>query len=290
MKTAIAVQAYNRPHYLRQALQAVALCDQGWDVHVFLDSPIKSKDGLIDKKSSCLNVECYRVIKQEIPEATIHWGASNAGPSVSNVSIKAKLFDVLDYDAVICLCDDFVPTFAFWRTINKLLVMSADDDRYGLVMCYSERKGEEHSKYYNSLTTCGHLVCYGLCQIKWNVWKDDLMKAAEIYHTYKHPDYYDKIRDWLNFHGFGFRSGPECDACLIALMIKHGQVPVSTVANLGEYIGKDGEFGDIDSYNRHFKDVLIDRVEPAIEQPDQGFFDHALKRLREIYNYSTDNE
>lgn len=290
MKTAIAVMAYNRPVYLKRCLEAIASSDSPHDVHIFIDSPAKLKQKAIPTDEVPGYLECRKLAQSILPKATFHCSAANIAPSPTSIAMKACLFDVYGYDRSIHLVDDFVPTKSFWPTMEMWFNYAQGDMRYGTLGCYSERRGEDHDNYLNNITTCGHLVSYGLEKEKWDVWKHLALEAAEIYWTNHRPSYYDKLTEWLAGIGFKDRFGTECDAILISLMIKFGQVPVSTVANLGEYVGVEGTFGNEEDFNRMFKGVPVDDFLPKFEKPQQRFFDVALSALRERYKFCDETE
>lgn len=273
MKTAIAVQAYNRPDELKITLDSLKANKSKHDVWIWVDGPNpKANEETVSKVSQSLDVA------RKYRGASVSAGMVNNGANTSLLMQMDYLFNVRKYDAVIQLCDDLMLSPNYIANVDTMLSMFQGDQRVGMVSAMGARQKEEHDQHLNCLTSISYQIGIATWSDRWLRWRRHVGMFVEK----SSRDDYDGMREIVEKFGANTSvTGVSCDALLYSIMLWEDSIPVSTVANCLKNIGPVGAFSNEDTYEDQgwskmpfYQDLI------KVDYPEDKFFIEALETLR----------
>jgi hypothetical protein len=135
-RIAIAVMSFDRPHYLERVLQSV-VSQQPFahlqpDFFLFQDGASSLRSGEVFGDAARLT-EAQQVFASYLPQGQVMDSAYNLGVALNFDRAERTLYEELDYDVVLFLEDDLMLQPAYFRTVERLLDLTADRPDIGMV-------------------------------------------------------------------------------------------------------------------------------------------------------------
>ena len=279
MRTAIAVQAYNRPDHLKVTLDSLVKNRTRNDVWVWVDAPANNAD----QATQDLVMSCYNVASSYKGFRTSAC-MTNLGANVALLMQVDYLFSVAKYDAVIQLCDDLILSPNYIRNVEKMLKVFNGDQRVGMVSAMGSRPKGEHDQYLDCYTTMSYQIGIATWKDRWARWRRHVQSFVD---RCSNGDA-NGMKGLVERFGANVDvTGYSCDALLYALMLFEETIPVSTVANCLKNIGQEGACSTVEMYNSQGWDSMpFYEGEVNASYPAFNFFTDALIKLRQIRNKS----
>lgn len=286
MRHAIALLAWNRPDYQREVWESVrAALPRGWDVFLFIDGlndfdRVRFRANMVERRNRAIYVA-----NKIFPATPLYLNSTNIGCPLQWGGVYGTLFDALEYDTVTIIEDDLIVSPHFFANTGRMLELFKGEPRCGMVGVFGERQRDDHDPYLDCLTTCGHLWGITTWRDRWNQWRDDYYQFCHITQRFGQDDQ-PRIQDFYRTLGGDGNASCVNDGALYQIMLKNGQIPVSTVANCARYIGVEGEYGFPEYYEeRGYADMPFYTGEVFPKKPDEKFWRVATERVREQYGF-----
>jgi len=135
-RIAIAVMSFDRPHYLERVLQSVVsqqpFAHLQADFFLFQDGASSLRSGAVFGDAARL-AEAQQVFGRYLPQGQVMGSAYNLGVALNFDRAERTLYDDLGYDVVLFLEDDLMLQPGYFRTVERLLDLTADRSDIGMV-------------------------------------------------------------------------------------------------------------------------------------------------------------
>lgn len=286
----VALMAFNRPAYQKQVWQSVkkALCGQ--DVVIFIDGLADFDNCRFRSEDRDKANKARRLAQSMFPSSPIFNNSINAGCPVQWGGVLSTVFDQLGYSECLVFEDDLVVSRNYIKNTEYLLELLYDTPQAGMVGCFGERQHPDHDPYLECLTTAGHLWGVATWKDRWDLWRDDYYHFCHLTTRFGRKPCVEEVSKLYRSWGFRGDASAVNDGALMQLMLKNNQIPVTTVANCGRYIGVVGEYGT-DSYyhEQSFEKMPFYTGHISMPAPQPDFFDNGLAKLKAIYGLQDQN-
>ncbi|AME22898.1 hypothetical protein [Burkholderia sp. PAMC 26561] len=254
MKPAIALLCYTRVKYFELTLASILNQKiDGRDVSDFFDIYV-FQDGLPEGASD-EDVKRHSEISAIVENSNIAVigikQEKNLGIGLHFDFIERFLFIDKGYAYANFFEDDLILCPGYLKTMKLLQDKFQDDSRVGMVSASPagfQRSSEEQLSGLYDYDNMGHSWAFGLAKKSWlrrQPFVDEYLGFIRNVRYESRPNV--EIQEWLKSHGIQENSTSQ-DYVKQAAIVKAGEVCLSTFANYGFYIGRDGANWDREAY------------------------------------------
>lgn len=182
---AIAIRAFNRPHYLKEelaSLEAVEDVDKA-DFHLYQGKGINKFSGIKYAEPEEINGSLELLIKSHLPNRTIYEYVEDVGNALEELEILRGLFPLYEY--VVLIDDDLVFNKYYIRTLRVLFEQFADDPQAGMIQTSYKHEEKTPTQTYEEAKKMEDKVAYGFSH-RWEqgFWKKSWEKIRPCYESY----------------------------------------------------------------------------------------------------------
>jgi hypothetical protein len=239
-KAPLVILSHARPDYLEQVLRAVSQ-NNNKQRKIFL-----YQDAARFLNENHLINQSINLARRIIPEIIIKTTPQNLGTGLNTLRARDEV--LTEFDRMILLEDDVVPTSYGLELMDYLLWLFEDDERVGLVGGYAGFATKRHNhlllqnQYWLDFVPMDHLLFHGL-------WRDKYLKTRKTMEPYydliKDQGYqqrpHEKIREWMWSNGVSkniLTTSQDCQ--FVVSMLLNDQIKISSFTNNARYIGRRG--------------------------------------------------
>jgi hypothetical protein len=245
-KPAIALITYARAGYFSEVFQSINNQKirgknflEYFDFYVFQDGLLKNDNSENINGHEAIKVICLN----EIPSSNFIAQQENLCVALHFDFIERLFFEEQDREWAAFFEDDLILSPGYLETLLCMAESFKSDERVAMFNCFgmsSQEPFELQEKNKNSLSCMDHHWGFGIFQWAWRKrqsFVDEYLKMIDEtpYRKRNHK----RINNWLAYSGFKPRATSQdyVKACSIAAL---GMIKVSSFANFGTYIGKNG--------------------------------------------------
>jgi hypothetical protein len=239
----ILLLSFNRPHYLRQVLGALApqVGLETERVHLFQDGAVNAYSGRVAARQGDVDA-CVALFRRHFPQGRVHAAPANVGIAENFLRAERFAFEELDAEYAYFFEDDLVPAPAYLAVMDRLRLAVRDAERIAYFAAY----GDHHASLARqrtaprALATLGHHWAFGLKRSHWQAMQPLL---APYYALVVGRDYAAlpsrAVRTTLRRDGLApvHASQDNVKAFVTTCL---GRARVNTVACFGRYVGETG--------------------------------------------------
>jgi hypothetical protein len=270
-KPAIALITYARSDYFEEVFNSIInqkingkIFSEYFDFYVFQDGLLKGDTVDHIKGHQSIQMIC----ENKIPRENFIQQDKNLCVALHFDYIERLFFETQNREWAAFFEDDLVLSPGYLETLMHMAESFKDDDRVAMFNCFgmsSNESIEVQELHHKSLTFMDHHWGFGIFQKSWRkrqVFVDEYLKMVNKipYRKRNHK----RINNWLTYSGFNplATSQDYIKACSISAL---NMVKISSFANFGTYIGKNGLHFTSEIFNRLGYDKNVTFTRPIKE-------------------------
>ena len=282
MKRAIVLLCWSRPGYQRQVFEAVKRAHRdGWDVLIFVDGlfAVDSREIKLHRRKQ--QSECVRLAETMFPQAPIFINSINVGCAIQWTGVLSTVFDTLGYDEACLIEDDLVVSPNYFKNSAAVSDELGNHEGVGCWSCFGESSNPTHDENLHRLSSIAHFWGVTFPRHTWLEIRTDILDFARVTQKAGRPDCVEPVKKLLSSWGGPNEGGAVNDSAILVSLIKHGMVPLTTVANCARYIGKVGEHTTAEFFEeKGYNDLPFYSGLINLDIHDDAFVANALDHVR----------
>lgn len=248
----IAILSFDRPNYLRQVLVSLRRqIDARDEIILFQDGAFNPISGRWKSDSGRIEA-CRAVFREIIPWGEIREAPVNLGIAHNYRRAEEYAFVEREHNACLFLEDDLVLSPYYLSVVRKLTAWAQTDRRIAYVSAYGNLWAGLLEQWRNRHRLMHMHECWGFATTR-TAWLDEQPFRQRYFALIDDVDYsqrdHDRIRTF--FRDLGTETsitGQDFPRWFISAQL--GKVRISTATCYARYIGRDGEHGTAEYYDR----------------------------------------
>ncbi len=285
----VAILSFDRPHYLRQVLAALARQEGAGlaarPVFLFQDGWHNAYSGRGAARFEDVEA-CIAAFRELVPHGEVMAAANNIGVAENYLRAETHLFETLGAECGFFFEDDLVPAPRYLATLEALRAATAEIAEVGYFACYGHLQASEAEQLARprQMRRLEHLWGFGLFRRHWRALQPMM---ADYYELVRGRDYHPRTRRTpeilARYRAKGVLAAASSqDDVKKALTYHLGRVALNTTVASARYIGERGLHATPERYAAagYGDTVIPDVAEVGFDLPDAAGL--AAMREREM--------
>lgn len=297
-KAPVAVLAFNRPDYLRETLQSLAVQTpdalSGREVHLFQDGALNRISGCQYTSAEIRN-ENVKAFLEIFPNGELHVQEDNLGIALHFDFVERYLFEKRKFEAAIFLEDDLVLSPLYLDVMDKLIAGALSNERIGCVAAYGNHRASQLDQQSNlsKIIHMDHRWAFATTRRQWLRQRPYIDEYISLISKmdYQRRNHYE-IVDWFTDKNVAPFVTSQ-DGVKGAFMNMTGAVALMSYCCYGKYIGEKGIHWTKEIYESagFAKTELYEKIPEQFDWPTNEALDDqinlAKQGLRNNINHIT---
>lgn len=290
-RIAVAIMSFDRPHYLERVLQTV-LCQHPFtqltpEFFLFQDGAESLRTGKRFGDRDKL-VEAQAVFARYLPHGKVLESTYNLGVALNFDRAERTLYEELDYEVVLFLEDDLILHPAYFRTVERLLELTADRPDIGMVSARGFANDTpllvQRAQAHRVELMDEHNWAFAMRRAAWRQ-RDEVLQP--YLRLMREVDYRERdqgemkltlhtLQRSLGRYGKGYLTSQDSMKNMAFELL--GIHRLTTFANFARYIGKEGLHSNAEKFatRGYGNTVVYDRIQTEFDIPSN----ETLRRMR----------
>jgi hypothetical protein len=285
----ILLLSFNRPHYLKEVLLALA-AQPGLGpgrVHLFQDGAVNAYSGRVAAQQADVDA-CIALFRQHFPGGRVYAAPANVGIAENFLRAERFAFEELGAECAYFFEDDLVPAPTYLTVMDRLHEAIRHEDRIAYFAAYGDHTASlaRQRAAPKALITLGHHWAFGLKRSHWQMMQPLL---APYYALVIGRDYAARssqaVRAALRRDGLApAHSSQDNVKAFVTTCLRRARI--NTVACFGRYVGETGMNFTPERFTAmgFGKTHLFDRRPPrAFATPSTDEIEGSISAMAEIF-------